>query len=122
VHFPAGFDEIWFSELTAEVLKAGKWVKMRPRNETLDLIVYAAAAIMRPPYAQTRSDMDWVPVEFRAPEVIPRLGSPPARPAAGAAVVNFPSPSPPPTAPRRVSMPVNRFTGRKSGSYMKGSA
>jgi phage terminase large subunit GpA-like protein len=55
-------------EITAEELQKGRWVKVRPRNETLDLLVAAQAAILRPPFAQTRTHMRWVPAAFRVPE------------------------------------------------------
>ena len=56
VHFDenssAGFDEVFFKQLTAEVLetkfekgvKRMEWVKIRERNEALDCFVYATAA------------------------------------------------------------------------------
>jgi phage terminase large subunit GpA-like protein len=55
-------------EITAEELQKGRWVKIRPRNETLDLLVAAFAAISRPPFAQTRTHMRWVPGDFRVPD------------------------------------------------------
>jgi len=67
IHFPAGFELVWLDELTAEQKIKGRWVKMRPRNETLDLMVYTDAALQRPPFAQTRADMGWVPEAFRVP-------------------------------------------------------
>jgi phage terminase large subunit GpA-like protein len=52
-HFPADYDEEYFSQLTAEriVTKFSRgfarqeWVKTRPRNEALDCRVYAIAAL-----------------------------------------------------------------------------
>lgn len=117
VHIPRGFTVTWLNEITAEVLKGGKWVNIRPRNETLDLLVYAAAAIMRPPYAQTRSDMDWVPSEFRAPEVEKRLGLVPVLPAITA--VAAPITLPKPAKPVRKAGAVNRYTGRNGGGFMQ---
>jgi len=55
-------------EITAEELQKGKWVKIRPRNETWDLLVYAYAAILRPPFAQSRVHMRWVPEAYRVPD------------------------------------------------------
>jgi phage terminase large subunit GpA-like protein len=57
-------------EITAEELKKGKWEKIRPRNETWDLLVYGYAAILRPPFAQSRTHMRWVPAAFRVPEQV----------------------------------------------------
>lgn len=55
-------------EITAEELKKGKWEKIRPRNETWDLLVYAYASILRAPFAQSRTHMRWVPAAFRVPD------------------------------------------------------
>jgi phage terminase large subunit GpA-like protein len=55
-------------EITAEELQKGRWVKVRPRNETWDLLVAAYASILRPPFAQSRTHMRWVPAAFRVPE------------------------------------------------------
>lgn len=52
-HRPAGFDEEFFAQLTAEEMEIKKtrgfvkrvWVKTRPRNEALDIAVYALAAL-----------------------------------------------------------------------------
>lgn len=55
-------------EITAEELRKGKWEKIRPRNETWDLLVYAYASILRAPYAQSRTHMRWVPAAYRLPE------------------------------------------------------
>ena len=52
-------------ELTAEELRKGKWEKLRQRNESWDHLVYGEAAILKPPFAQSRSDMRWVPRNFR---------------------------------------------------------
>lgn len=117
VHIPNGYAEAYLEELTAEELKGGKWVKIRPRNETLDLVVYAAAAIMRPPYAQTRGDMNWVPLEFRAPDVAPRPAS------SRVVAADIAAAPPPPVEPikkgRRKAPPVNQFTGRRSGGFLQ---
>jgi phage terminase large subunit GpA-like protein len=55
-------------EITAEELKKGKWEKVRPRNETWDLLVAAIASMLRPPFAQSRTHMGWVPAAFRVPD------------------------------------------------------
>ena len=65
IHLPENFSEAHLDEMSAEELQDGKWVKLRPRNETLDLLVYAEAAILKPPFAQSRADMRWVPRDFR---------------------------------------------------------
>lgn len=65
VHLPADWRDEWSAELTAEQLEAGKWTKIRARNETLDLALYAWFALLKPPFAQSRSTMRWVPSQFR---------------------------------------------------------
>lgn len=85
IHLPENLDEDHVDELTAEELKKGKWVKLRPRNETLDILVYGEAAILKPPFAQSRTDMRWVPKNYRiiwpTDDVAP-LPPPPANDAA----------------------------------------
>lgn len=44
VHFPSGLSLEFYEELTAEVKVNGKWVKVRQRNETWDLLAYFVAA------------------------------------------------------------------------------
>jgi phage terminase large subunit GpA-like protein len=52
-HFPTGYDVEYFAQLTAEEMrtryrkgfKVREWVKTRPRNEALDIRVYAYAAL-----------------------------------------------------------------------------
>ena len=61
IHLPEDFSEEHAAELTAEQLKAGKWEKQRARNETWDLMVYAEAAILKPPFAQSQNNMRWIP-------------------------------------------------------------
>lgn len=65
VHLPGDLDMEHVEELTAEQLEKGKWKKIRARNETLDILIYAIAALLRPPFAGSRSDMKWVPKDFR---------------------------------------------------------
>lgn len=67
MHLPSDFDEAHISEIASEELEKGKWVKRkdRPRNETWDLIGYAWAALIRPPFAKSRDHMRWVPKAFR---------------------------------------------------------
>lgn len=68
IHFPESFSEMHFLELTAEEKQKGKWTKIRPRNETLDLLIMSYAALLRPPFAGTRTTMGWVPKEYRVPD------------------------------------------------------
>jgi len=70
IHLPQNLAEQHADELTAEQLVKGKWEKIRARNETWDLLVYALAAILRRPFAQSRLDMRWVPADFRVPDPI----------------------------------------------------
>ena len=65
VHLPNDLSDDHIEEITAEELKKGKWTKLRARNETLDILVYAEAAILKPPFAQSRTDMRWVPKDYR---------------------------------------------------------
>ncbi|MPT48263.1 MAG: hypothetical protein E2598_07545 [Sphingobium sp.] len=65
IHLPRNIPEEYLDEMTAEELIDGKWEKLRVRNETWDLLVYGEAAILKPPFAQSRSDMRWVPKAFR---------------------------------------------------------
>lgn len=70
IHLPSGLAEHHIDELTAEQLVKGKWEKIRPRNETWDLLVYGLAAILRRPFAQSVLHMRWVPPDFRVPDPI----------------------------------------------------
>ena len=65
IHLPGDLADEHIDEITAEELRDGKWIKLRARNETLDLLVYGEAAILKPPFAQSRTDMRWVPKDFR---------------------------------------------------------
>ncbi len=85
-------------EITAEELKKGKWEKIRPRNETWDLLVYAYAAILRPPFAQARTHMRWVPFAHRVPTQAKANAAEPARPAQPA------KPGPPPATVTTTTM------------------
>lgn len=110
IHLPNGFEWRWLEEMTAEVFEKGTWRAIRKRNETWDLLVYGFASLMRPPFAQTRSDMGWVPLEYRVPE----LGAATASP--GRAVAHAPPPSAfpgsaaAPQPPRRAA-PARRSPG-----------
>lgn len=105
----------YIDEITAEELQKGRWVKIRPRNETLDLIVAAYASILRPPFAQSRTHMRWVPAAFRVPDQKREADEPAVKPAAEPASAIPPdkdgareTPSPPPAQPARA-----RRTNRK---------
>lgn len=77
IHLPADLSADYVAELTAEERDAqGQWRKRndKDRNETLDLLVYAYVALIRPPGAGERSDLAWVPGWARA-------STPPAPPA-----------------------------------------
>jgi len=65
IHLPGNLADEYVDEITAEELQKGKWKKLRPRNETLDILVYGEAAILKPPFAQSRNDMRWVPKDYR---------------------------------------------------------
>jgi phage terminase large subunit GpA-like protein len=127
IHFPAGFEMIWLDELTAEQKIKGRWVKMRPRNETLDLMVYTDAALQRPPFAQTRADMGWVPADFRVPvlsgpmmdleqKVAPAAPAFAAEspPAAAPPLPQAPRPGPPRTSETRRQTPADDWIGAGS--------
>lgn len=68
LHLPQDLEPEHIEEITAEQLEGGKWKKIRNRNETLDLIIYAIASLLRPPFAGSRSHMRWVPKDFRLAE------------------------------------------------------
>jgi phage terminase large subunit GpA-like protein len=65
IHLPEDLSDEHVEEITAEELKDGKWEKRRARNETWDILVYGEVALLRPPFAQSRTDMLWVPKGFR---------------------------------------------------------
>ncbi len=67
INLPLGLPDEYLDELTAEEKQGAFWVKVRPRNETTDLYVYAAAALYR--RAGERADMGWVPTAYRVPIV-----------------------------------------------------
>lgn len=64
IHLPGDLAEEHVEEITAEELVDGKWTKRRARNETWDHLVYAEASILKPPFAQSRTDMRWIPRGF----------------------------------------------------------
>lgn len=103
-------------EITAEELQKGRWVKIRARNETLDLLVAAYASILRPPFAQSRTHMRWVPAAYRVPDqVTPGAGENDAEPSKAAALpkVKLPPPPQPPTPPAQPAARPQRVN-RKS--------
>lgn len=105
-------------EITSEELRKGKWEKIRPRNETWDLLVYAYASILRPPFAQQRTHMRWVPKDFRVPSqlapVEPKTPKPgPVAKAAAQAAVTVP---PKAAAPRPTRNP---WVQKPKGDWLK---
>ncbi|MCO5763754.1 MAG: phage terminase large subunit family protein [Chromatiaceae bacterium] len=50
IRFPEGLDESFYTMLTAEAWDPNKrkWIKIRPRNESIDCFQYALAAAMQP--------------------------------------------------------------------------
>jgi phage terminase large subunit GpA-like protein len=68
IHLNQDVSDLHLDELTAEEKQKGKWTKVRARNETLDLMVMAYSAILRPPFAQSKTNMRWVPPAFRVPD------------------------------------------------------
>ena len=64
IHLPENLSEEHADEIVAEELVDGKWKARRARNETWDHLVYAEAAILKPPFAQSRTDMRWIPRGF----------------------------------------------------------
>jgi phage terminase large subunit GpA-like protein len=97
-------------EITAEEVQKGLWKKVRPRNETWDLLVAAYAAILRPPFAQSRTHMKWVPVAYRVPDQGLALAEPVAGPADTPAAQ-------PATAPKVKNRKINPLTGKARGSH-----
>lgn len=65
VHLPEDLSDAHVEEITAEQLEKGKWIKVRARNETWDHLVQGEVAMLKPPFAQSRTDMNWVPRDFR---------------------------------------------------------
>ena len=74
VHFPEDFSDEHFDELTAEELVDGKWKQIRARNESLDLLVYGEAALLKPPFAQSQNHMRWIPRGYNV--AWPKLSEP----------------------------------------------
>ncbi len=63
IHFPSDLERAYLAEVTAEEKRGGVWEKLRPRNETWDLLVYTEAALIR--HGGERSDLGWVPAWAR---------------------------------------------------------
>lgn len=88
IHLPGDLSDAIIDEILAEEMVDGKWKKRRTRNETWDLLVYGEATMLRPGYAQSRSDMRWVWKGFgaqwpKAGAVVPAAA--PAEPETGLA-------------------------------------
>lgn len=66
IRFSDRLDDSWFSQLTAEVFDPHKrkWIKVRARNEALDLFCYALAASMHPFHrVHTWREPQWAKLE-----------------------------------------------------------
>lgn len=87
VHLPEGLAEPQVAEFTAEEKHKGKWVKIRARNEMIDLYVYGSVVLLRPGHAQQRVDMGWVPEWARVPVIREVAAESPEVETAPAAVV-----------------------------------
>jgi phage terminase large subunit GpA-like protein len=123
IHFPgdlpadATIDGIdYFEEITAEELVKGKWKPIRRRNETWDNLVQGEVALLKPPFAQSRTDMRWVPTDYRV--VWPKT----AAPAPAPAVKDQPTQTAPPApesapAPKRAQR-VPSAKRRRGKSWM----
>lgn len=138
LHLPEDLEPEHVEEITAEQLEGGKWKKIRNRNETLDLIVYAIASLLRPPFAGSRSHMRWVPKDFRLAEP-PKAPAPAAEapeeteensnaeaPGAGGAAVEPAEAAPPPAAetepeptPRPRPRPRRQRTSHGTPGWMR---
>lgn len=106
-------------EITAEELQKGKWVKIRPRNETLDLLIAAYASILRPPFAQSRTHMRWVPEAFRVPDQSGPTTRRNEKKAKAAPAPAVPPPSPkPPSPPPRPSRQGRWVKPRRPGPWL----
>ncbi len=126
IHLPEKLSEQHLDEITAEEKQKGKWVKVRPRNETLDLLVMSYAAILRPPFAQSRTTMHWVPTEYRVPDQCARLAIEPIEepaqgesPAAAETVAERETASPASSAETYVPpAPTSDWIGAGGGSWL----
>lgn len=127
IHLPEDLSEEHLDELTAEEMVKGKWAKRRTRNETWDLLVYAEAAILRPPFAQSRPHMRWVPRGFRIewPAVAVATEEPDGEEQADQSAP--PAPQTPAPVPRALPAPAkparkrtrNTLTGQRRGDWLK---
>lgn len=112
IHLPENLADDHIEEITAEELKDGKWVKLRARNETLDILVYSEAALLKPPFAQSRTDMAWVPKDFRIRWPSGKRVDPPVADGVDQAVAQLAHPADPVGVPKaRKSRPVPRQKG-----------
>jgi phage terminase large subunit GpA-like protein len=106
IHFPAGLDESFYSQLTAEVWDPNqrRWVKVRPRNEALDVWCYALAAAHHPTLRlHTWREPQWAKLEAALEPVGGDLFAQPiAPPRTDAAKTQKPAG---PRLPRRVGGP-----------------
>lgn len=110
IHLPGDLADDHIDEITAEELIDGKWKKNRARNETLDILVYGYASILKPPFAQSRTHMGWIPKDFRIAWPLPVSAAGDAEPVAEAAPFSPPPPAetPPPAQRQRRRAPARR--------------
>lgn len=104
IHFPgdlpadATIDGVdYFEEITSEELVKGRWKSIRRRNETWDNLVQGEVALLKPPFAQSRTDMRWVPKDYRV--VWPKLSTSAALPTEKAEKPKAHDPAPPKPEP-----------------------
>lgn len=120
IHLPEDLTEDHVAEITAEEMVKGKWEKKRARNETWDHLVYNEAGLLKPPFAQSKTDMRWIPRGFAIqwPNKSDYPAAPAAAPApAPAAVEQTPTPATPVRPPRRRQAPRKGSSGSWLGKY-----
>jgi len=109
VHFPGDLPDSVIDEITAEEIVDGKWKKRRTRNETWDHLVYGEATLLRPGYAQSRTDMRWI---WKGYSILWPSGHEITEPkAAKAAVTQTSDEAPAPPAPKKRKAPARRGKG-----------
>jgi phage terminase large subunit GpA-like protein len=128
IHFPGdlpadravdGID--YFEEITAEELVKGKWTAIRRRNETWDHLVQGEVALLKPPFAQSRTDMRWVPKGYRI--IWPKSGvavlpHPPVNDEPSNENTKAPIPAPQPAPTPKRSQRASAATRRRGKSWM----
>lgn len=121
VHFPSGLDDSFYGMLTAEIWDSTKrrWVKIRPRNEALDVYTYATAAAYQPAlrlhtwregqWTRWEQSLGLAPNLFSAPlplapPAVPAPASPPIKVADSPPLPAPPSPVRRQAVTRRISL------------------